>query len=196
MGKRGPAGEEPILKSTELKDKKQIATRLYEDDKEVLERKLKKRGYSSISSWIRDQAKKVVLEQNLKERRDELLDRKNDLESELEDIKQEIEQVKQDLEGRNEELFRHYNYLKELLKKVHRKDKGMVTVKSINRIVYRIENRSGVDWSDEDDAEKCLGQCVSELLDNEWDASEFAEHTVEEIKENGLLRVEVNNELQ
>ncbi len=104
MVSRGRPKKTPILPERIDPDnqKKNIKGQLYPEEWKILKEKLEERGYSSIAEWIEEKAEEVVLDQDLKERKEELEKKIESKKTDIEGLKKELEDIEDKLGNREE----------------------------------------------------------------------------------------------
>ncbi len=183
--------KDPILPDQvdKSKEKPVIGLRiLYPEEKKKLEEKLEKRYGCSISEWVREEARKVLTDSDLRERKEELEEKLKKKEEEREKIKKELSGIEEQLEDREKELEDNLEGLREEL---IRYNKHKNTVSDASKFAYQITDRIPIKWVDIDQVINILEHWVNEskLPEKAIGPETFADNIIEELREENLVRV-------
>lgn len=186
---RGRPSKDPILpdRIDPNNKKKDIRGQLYPAEWEVLKEKLEERGYSSIAKWIEDQAKKVILDQDLRERKEELERKIDSKMSDIEDLKEELEDIEDRLGDQEEQLEDVKEELKDRLIELVKTSKYGITSPKLRNFIDRSPEDIGFSWKDKGKARKVLAHENTKYSDKNLDPETFADNTLDNWEEEDLI---------
>lgn len=180
----------PILPDQvdETKEKPVIGLRvLYPEEKKKLQKKLEERGFSSISEWFREQARKVLQDTDLRERKEELENRIKKRETRIKEDRKELEDIKKQLESKEEIIEDQLEDLRRLLKR-NCKDLDVRT-KREGFVEDRVPVNTSLRFSDQERAKEIIYQNYREFLRNNNDREGYVNKVVQKFQEENLLEV-------
>lgn len=181
--------KEPILRGRvdTSNSKKQIKGRLYPEEKQVLENKIEERGYSSIADWIEDQARKVILDQDLKERREDLENKIENKEKDIEELKEELEDINNLLGDREEELNQLKDKLRKFLEEKINPDE-FPSESEIKKIIRKTEDY-GISINDMGKAESSFIKTYNKLSSGDIDPNNFSDILLESWIDENIITI-------
>lgn len=186
---KGRPKKEPILPDLvdDSNNKQQIKGRLYPKEKELLIKKLEKRGYSSVADWIESEAEKVILDRDIEERKEEIEREIENKQRDLEELREELENLNKQVESREDRLEEVLDEIERDLTKLHKKHKGQIPRPDHSKFVRRAPDKYGIRWVKEEEANLVLGQEVSKDLESKREGQKFANAVLDRWKEEELI---------
>lgn len=185
---RGRPSKDPILPSEvdTSNKKKAIKGEIYPVEWEVLKEKLENRGYTSIASWLEDQAKKVIKGEDLEELRKRKIRKIKANNEENEKLEAELKGLEDKLEEREEKIEDKIEEIKEVLAK-----KATIMDKRLKReyvVEDVIPDETGIKISDISKAKEILKKNYNEYVaQGKYKKEDFAEQSLKDLKEEDIL---------
>ncbi|MFW6173989.1 MAG: hypothetical protein ACOC5T_09615 [Elusimicrobiota bacterium] len=189
---RGRPSKDPILPDLvnleEREDGKKVTSLriLYPSEEKKLKKKLEEKGYSSISEWVREEAKKVILDQDLRERKEELERKLNNKQKDIKELKGEIEEIEEQLEDQESKFKEISEDIKEDIKELHRKNK-VIDSEAAMPFINRTSHKYDIKWSDKKKARLILVRKSDKCYSGKINLKELAESVLEEWDQEDLI---------
>lgn len=186
---KGRPKKEPILPDLvdDSNNRQQIKGRLYPKEKELLMKKLEKRGYSSVAEWIESEAEKVILDRDIEERKEEIEREIESKQSDLEELREELKDLNKQVKSRENRLEEVLDDIERDLTKLHEENEGQIPRPDHSKFVRRAPDKYGIQWVKEEEANLVLGQEVSKDLKSKREAQKFAKAVLDRWKEEELI---------
>ncbi len=185
---RGRPKKEPIL--PDLIDpenkKKDIRGQLYPIEWEILKEKLEERGYSSIAEWIEEEAEKVILDQDLKERKEELERKINNKQKDLKELKGELEEIEEQLEDQESKFKEISEQIKKDIKGLQRENK-VIDSKIAKPFLNQTGHKYDIKWSDKKEARLILVRNSQKYFQDKITIDQLAESVIEKWDQEDLI---------
>lgn len=191
MGNKGGRPKEGTIhpNSDPTKDKVTMSFRINPDDKDILEEKIEDRGYENNSTWFREEAEKLIMDRDVKEKIEDLKEERKSKQDEIEEIKEEIQKLKSKLKDQEKKRQKIYKTLESKIVK-ELDGKNELSVEEIKGLISKLSKLDEVSILKEDKAKQIFLQNQSEVTRGSMNQKDLPRNILDEWKDEGVLIME------